>query len=194
MAFPHWEYFLTLDDDLERVSRYIEFVPDNFGTHSVELVRLILAAASEIDVVAKSFCRTLNPNRIFENIDQYRSGIMTRCPGFAILKIAVPRYSLVFEPWAAWGTGENPSWWHGYYNVKHHRDLQYRDANLENALNTVSGLFALVLYYYQLNLYKHQLAPWPKLLHLPTDHYKPFGFAGTYILPDFGRSDTSDPK
>ena len=114
MAFPHWEYFLTLDDDLGRVSRYVEFVPDNFGTHSVELVRLTLAAGSEIDVVAKSFCRTLNPNGTFENINEYRAEIMARYPGFATLKITVPRYGLVFEPWAAWGSGQNPSWWHSH--------------------------------------------------------------------------------
>ncbi len=114
MAFPHWEYFLTLDDDLGRVSRYVEFVPDNFGTHSVELVRLTLAAGSEIDVVAKSFCRTLNPNGTFENINEYRAEFMARYPGFATLKITVPRYGLVFEPWAAWGSGQNPSWWHSH--------------------------------------------------------------------------------
>ncbi len=188
MAFPHWEYFLTLDDDLGRVSRYVEFVPDNFGTHSVELVRLTLAAGSEIDVVAKSFCRTLNPNGTFENINEYRAEIMARYPGFATLKITVPRYGLVFEPWAAWGSGQNPSWWHSHNNVKHQRDLYYREANLENTLNAVSGLFALVLYYYQSNLYKHELVPWPRLLHLASDHYKPFGFVGTYLLPDFGSS------
>ena len=76
----------------------------DFGTHSVELVRLTLAAVSEIDVVAKSFCRTLNPDGMFKNIDHYREGIMTRYPGFATMKITVPRYGLVFEPWACWAS------------------------------------------------------------------------------------------
>lgn len=188
MAFIHWEYFLTLDDDLERVSRYIEFVPENFGTHSVEFTRLMLAAGSEIDVVAKSVCRALNPSKTFENIDQYRNEILTRYPGFVTLKVTIPRYNLNFDPWATWGNGQNPLWWHSYNDVKHYRDVHYREANLENTLNAVSGLLALLLYYYQPNLYKHELVPWPRLLHLASDHYKDFRIVGRYILPDFGSS------
>ena len=142
MAFTHWEYFLTLDDDLGQVARYIEFADDNFATYSVELVRIILAAASEIDVVAKSFCRTLNSSDKFENIDHYRKELIARYPKFPTLKITVPRFSLSFQPWAAWGKGQNPSWWNSHTDVKHHRDSHYNQANLENALNTVTGLFA----------------------------------------------------
>jgi hypothetical protein len=188
MAFPHWEYFLTLDADLALVSRYVEFAQENFETHSVELVRLILAAGSEIDVVAKGFCRVLNPNGTFENINDYGAEITARYPGFPGLKVTVPRYGLAFEPWALWASGQNPSWWRSHNDVKHQRDLHYREANLENALNAVSGLFALLLYYYQPALYKHELVPWPGLLHLATDHYKDFRFVGAYTLPGFGSS------
>ena len=188
MAFPHWEYFLTLDDDLERLARYIEFTRDNFATYSVELVRVILAAGSEIDVVAKNLCRDLNPLGRFENIDHYREEMIGNYPLFPTLKVNLPRYGLTFEPWAAWGKAVNPAWWRSHTDVKHHRDSHYRQANLENTLNAVSGLFALLLYYYQSDLYKHQLLPWPKILHLPQDHYKDFRLGGTYELPDFGSS------
>src|SRR4051812_7610498 len=119
MAFPHWEYFLTLDDDLARVSRYIEFAPGNFKTYSIELVRLILAAGSETDVVAKSLCRTLNPNGTFKNIDQYRVEIMKHYPRFPTLKVRLPRLGLGLRPWASWSKGQNPAWWHSHTNVKH---------------------------------------------------------------------------
>jgi hypothetical protein len=188
MAFPHWEYFLTLDDDLERLARYIEFTHDNFATYSVELVRVILAAGSEIDVVAKSLCRNLNPVGSFENIDQYRQEMMRKYPGFPTLKITLPRYGLVFEPWADWASAANPAWWRSHTDIKHHRDSHYAQANLGNTLNAVSGLFALLLYYYQPDLYKHQLLPWPKLLHLTQAHYKDFRIVGIYELPDFGSS------
>ena len=48
----HWNYFLAFDSDAEKLSRYIEFTSDNFGTYSIELVRLLLSVASEVDVVA----------------------------------------------------------------------------------------------------------------------------------------------
>ena len=49
----HWNYFLAFDSDAEKLSRYIEFTTDNFEAYSIELVRLLLSAASEVDVVAK---------------------------------------------------------------------------------------------------------------------------------------------
>lgn len=33
----HWNYFLALERDLETVSRYVEFTPDNYKIHSIEL-------------------------------------------------------------------------------------------------------------------------------------------------------------
>jgi len=56
----HWNYFLALESDLERVSRYIEFDKANFKTYSIELAHLLLAASSEVDVVAKTLCQRID--------------------------------------------------------------------------------------------------------------------------------------
>jgi len=56
----HWNYFLALEDDLHKLSRYVEFVEANFNCFSLEISRILLAAASEADVVAKQLCLRIN--------------------------------------------------------------------------------------------------------------------------------------
>jgi hypothetical protein len=58
----HWNYFLAFDSDAEKLSRYIEFTKENEKTYSIELVRLLLSTASEVDVVAKLLCNKVCPS------------------------------------------------------------------------------------------------------------------------------------
>ena len=62
-----------------------------------------------------------------------------------------------------------------------------KEANLKNALFSVSGLFCLVLYFYHEELRANDLQPWPKLLTINPewnprirDDVRP-----GYILPEF---------
>jgi hypothetical protein len=48
---PHWNYFLAIERDLETLARYVEFDPKNFTSFSIEIARLLLAAAAEVDIV-----------------------------------------------------------------------------------------------------------------------------------------------
>jgi hypothetical protein len=189
MAYPHWEYFLSLDDDLGRAVRFVEPDQNNFQTYSIELMRLLLGACAEIDVVAKALTTRLNQVAPCENIDDYRQVIMPAYPGFATVKVVLPRYGLTFTPWSAWGSNVNPPWWKSHNKVKHERTQNFPEANLQNCLESMAGLFVLLVYYYQPDLYDHKLRPWPNLYHLHSDHYHDFRFVGTYILPDFGNSD-----
>src|SRR5438045_939603 len=74
----YWEYFLALDSDLETVARYVEFDPANYKTFSIEFVRLILAACSEIDTVAKLLCESIDATKPRSNINNYRSTILSK--------------------------------------------------------------------------------------------------------------------
>jgi len=49
----HWAYFLALEEDLHRLSRFVEISESNFSTHSIECARLLLASCSEAEVVLK---------------------------------------------------------------------------------------------------------------------------------------------
>ena len=50
-----------MEDDLDTLSRYIEFDSANLNVFSIELAHLLFAAASEVDVLAKRICELANP-------------------------------------------------------------------------------------------------------------------------------------
>lgn len=76
----HWNYFLALESDLERVSRYVEFTQNNYTTYSLEMAHLLLAAGSEVEVVLKALCRKVEPKKPAENIEQYREILTQSLP------------------------------------------------------------------------------------------------------------------
>jgi hypothetical protein len=161
----HWNYFLALEKDMEAISRYIEFCPDNLNTYSLELAHLLLSAASEVDTLAKCVCKILNPKAKPQNINDYRKLIKTgedtepnylaiinaHCKEdpetykhrISNIKVYIPRYSLAFNPWGSWANGTNPDWWSSYNKVKHERNQHYHKANLNNALNALAGLLVM---------------------------------------------------
>lgn len=189
MNYPHWEYFLALDADLEQAARFVALESANFSSYSIEFVHLYLSTCSEIDVVAKALCAQIAPHEKRENIDNYRIVITEKYPKFPTFKAVIPRYGLEFQPWKDWQLDKNPAWWQSYNNVKHERTKYFTEAKLENLLDALAGLFLLLLYSYQPALYDHKLLPWPNLFHLHADNYQPFRVVGNYMLPDFGTSD-----
>jgi len=146
MICTHWQYLITLDDDLHKISRFIETNEKNFTTFSIEFVRILLAAGSEIDVVAKILCNSINSTKPCGNINDYRKTIVCKYPKFPTMVIDIPQYEIQLTPWKNWTSGMNPDWWEAYNNVKHRRDRYFKEANLNNAINAVSGLFVIVWY------------------------------------------------
>lgn len=161
---PHeWRYFLAMEEDVERCSRFVEFDKENFGAHSIEFCRLLLAAGSEIDVLAKMICKHIQPGSNCGNINEYRNCIMSHYPRFATRDVEISRYQLTFHPWKEWASGTNPLWWKAYNDVKHERNNAFRDANLENMLAALSGYLVIVGYYLHLKApdecYDYRLHP-----------------------------------
>jgi hypothetical protein len=100
------------------------------------------------------------------------------------MRVVVPRYGFFLEPWRDRERGETPLWWKSHNKVKHKRDAHFSDANLQNTLLAVAGLFCLVLYVYQPALYANKLKPWARLFTLPKEpgYYM---LEEGYELPDF---------
>ncbi len=146
----HWNYFLALESDLQNVSRFIEFSEKNFGTYSIELAHLLLASASEVDVVCKAICKILTPEVDAQSIDNYREIITHRFPDFLQEKVYISKYGRSLTPWERWDNNQNPLWWKGYNDVKHHRNEHFEDANLRNVINSMCGLLISVFYLYKL--------------------------------------------
>ena len=169
---PHWNYLLALDADLAALSRYIDFHRRNFNCFSIEVARVLLASASEVDVVCKQLCRKISPNSGADGIHAYRKEIKAAYPSIPKFKVVLPRFGLTLRPWEEWKkTAGVPLWWTAYNKVKHQRDAHFEKASLKNALNAVAGLFVMVLYLYQDQARLGELIPSPQLLRVDAEHH-----------------------
>ena len=176
---PHWNYLLAIERDLDEISRYVEFDEKNFDCFSIEIARVLLASAAEVDVVCKQICKSINPKSKANKIHKYRTEIIPAFPGIPQFQIALPRFGLTLTPWDEWKKPDGvPFWWIAYNKIKHHRDSEYHRAALENALNSVAGLFVMVLHLYKDKAIQGELLPSPQLLRVDDSHYGGFTVGG----------------
>lgn len=167
----HWNYFLAIENELIQLARYIEFDAKNFTCFSIEIARILLSSAAEVDVVCKRICKGIDPSTSADNIIQYQSEVTKAYPDFANFEISVSLYGMVLKPWTNWNNQNTPpDWWTAYNKVKHHRDTEYHQANLQNALNSVAGLLVALLYLYKDKATKGDLWPLPVLLRADGKH------------------------
>lgn len=162
--FPHWLQFLSLEKDFVRTIEYVEVDDQNQNTFSVTYTKLLLSICSEIDVVAKLICKRINADSRARTIDNYRNEIIGKYPNFHKVEALIPRYGLNIMPWASWSGDANPEWWRSYNKVKHERDVNYNLASQKNVKEALCGLFCILLYQYQPELYLGKLEPFPALL------------------------------
>ena len=141
----HWNYFISIEDDLYKLSRYIEFDKKNETVFSIELVRLLIASSSEFEVVAKELYKIKSQNNRTGNI---RKNLQLFYPFISDLEIIVPRFGLQYTPLLNWKTDNDCEWWNSYNLVKHLRNSSYEKANLKNAINSIGALYIVNLFYY----------------------------------------------
>ena len=143
---PHLNYFSCLEDDLVELSRWIEFSAANEAAYSIELARLLMTAAAEVDVVAKALCAAINRQRDASSINVYQEVLIAAVPMLPDAQVTMPRFGMTFRPWASWAVPKSPpEWWQGNNKVKHQRHTHFDRANLKNVLNAVAGLLPLLL-------------------------------------------------
>ena len=143
---PHLNYFSCIEDDLIVLSRWIEFSSHNESVYSLELARLLMTAAAEVDVVAKALCAAIKKERRAESINVYQEILIEAFPMLPNSTVDMPRFGMSFQPWANWTNSKAPpDWWQGNNKVKHQRHTHFDRASLKNVLNSVAGLLVLLL-------------------------------------------------
>ncbi len=168
----HWNYFLAIERDLEVLSRYVDFDERNFKCFSIEIAKILLSAAAEVDVVCKQICKNLKRSSKANNIDKYRAEMGTKLPAIAGFGVQLPRFGLTLHPWDEWKKKNGvPHWWTAYNKIKHNRHSDYHQANLKNALNATAGLLVVVLYLYPEKAGLGELVPLPQLLRPDEAHF-----------------------
>ncbi len=144
----HWNYFLALESDLAKVGRYIEFCDANGGVYSTELARLLFAASSEVDVLAKLICKQIDPRTKAKNINDYCDVLLPAIPDLPDATVGLMGYGIGYTPWKGWAPNAAPIWWKSYNKVKHKRDAHFNMATLENAVRAMCALLILNYHYY----------------------------------------------
>jgi hypothetical protein len=177
----HWNYFLAIEEDLSKVARFVEFSTENLSTYSIEIAHILLAAASEVDVIAKMLCKKINPDSPSSRIDEYRNEIRPHYTHIEKMPVLIRRYGLTFTPWLNWQEDKSPNWWKEYNNIKHERNSHFPEANLQNALNAMGGLFILLLYLYKEDAEEGLLVPNPSLFKVDEQYDGGLGIMGSDI-------------
>ena len=169
----HWNYFLALEEDLQRLARFVD-LSGNDDTFSLEIARLLMAASAENDVVLKLLCKRVTPGTKVRTINAYFPVVTTALPGFLSFEVWLPRFDLRLKPWSAWRADHPPLWWTANNKVKHQRDTHFRDGSLKNCLNALGGLYVAVLHLYRNEAEGGELQQIPSLFNVSDTH-----FAGT---------------
>lgn len=148
MEANYWQYYLSFEEDIDRLFRYIEPSEQNFSVYSVELTRLYLAICSEIDVLLKAYCKLLDAGSNPSRINEYAEVVVSSKKGLCSQTVNFQRFGLSMTPFSEWEQLSTPDWWKKHNGVKHNRGVNFRDANLGNVLNAFAALYLLNLYYY----------------------------------------------
>lgn len=147
MEVNYWQYYLSLEEDIDRIFRYIEPSEHNFLVFSVELTRLYLAICSEVDVILKAYCSLLKNECKASNINEYAEIVASLNKGIATQTALLQRSEILFTPFSEWENQLPLTWWKKHNGVKHNRGMNFKDANLGNVLTAFSALYLVNLNY-----------------------------------------------
>ena len=172
----YWTYYMILEKDFLATERYLTIDPLNYGAFSSEYIKQYQAICSEIDVIAKSYCKELECSFNGKSINTYCRCIVDNNPDFANRTVKLRDRDIQLTPWENWTytmvsqkkgppkpEADNPDWWNKYNKIKHSRTTTnnetglpyYKLANQKNVLNALAALYQLELYYYRLLHQKH---------------------------------------
>jgi hypothetical protein len=144
----HINFAELINDDLERLSRFVAIDSKNFSTFSNENARLLLSSCAEIESMFKQIIEGKTPQASAKNIRDYFAFINTQNPGFCEESISSPRLQLTLQPFFGWSRDCSPPWWTAHNRVKHNRNLNFEYASIENMVNAVAALEITLKYYF----------------------------------------------
>lgn len=162
-----WPIYLKLEQEFKELSYYITIDKNQLKTYSIKIADLILRASAECENIASELCKKegikfvdskghirkvvnfneyiealnkiynlqrKNVNPVYENISNNAFDI--KLTPFVKRKIKVNGKEKEVIPW-----------YNAYNKIKHDRIKNYKKANMENLILTLSALFLLNIYY-----------------------------------------------
>lgn len=167
----YWSYYLMLEKNFVETEQYLAIDELNFNAFSNEYIKQYQTICSEIDVIAKSYCKELDSNFKGKTINNYCKCIIDNNSDFSSRRVKLNNSEIEVIPWENWIysaltqtngntkiVSTNPNWWTKYNKIKHNRTTiddqtgypYYKLANQKNVLYSLAALFQLEMYYYRL--------------------------------------------
>ncbi len=157
----YWSQYISLEKEFAATIHYLALDEKNDSSYSQAYSKLMLEIGSEVDVVFKEYCRTIDPTfkGSYKSIGRYKESISNCNPDFIAQFVDVKDSVRKLQPWIEWNSEEAPFWWTAYNKVKHSRTTLveidgvkqegYKFANQKYTLLALAGLYQIMVYFYQ---------------------------------------------
>lgn len=175
-----------LEKNFVETEQYLAIDELNFNAFSNEYIKQYQTICSEIDVIAKSYCKEMDSNFKGKTINNYCKCIIDNNSDFSSRKVKLNNSEIEVIPWENWKytltqtngktkiDSTNPDWWTKYNKIKHNRTTidkekncpYYKLANQKNVLYSLAALFQLEMYYYRL-LWQKYFSSQPNIPDMP---------------------------
>lgn len=135
-----WFYYRILEDSALAVSRCVAFTNENKSAYGDEIAGLIVCVGSELDTNMKMLLGLEKGN-----IVSYIKAISTHCNGIQTVTLKIQNSKMTVTPYRSIETNGHKalSWWASYNAVKHNRYENIKEANVENLVHLIGGLFII---------------------------------------------------
>ena len=138
-----WNYYLSLEKDLDNTSRYIE-PKGQENVFSFEFAKLLVLSCTELESVWKLLCYKCTGKKM-GNISQYKETILKYYPKIVFAEVYIARWGKTIRPFDGWDEVKL-SWWDAYGNVKHNREDNFKETTYKNVVYALSALYVSILY------------------------------------------------
>lgn len=140
-------YFAMLEDRLFNTERYVACEQDNLKTYSLEFVSIINECGGLINGFCVELCNLEEHKKDEYDIRDYKNYIIKHYNQYIENIVYCGRFTLM--PWQRLKseTGNSPKWWGIYNSIKHGGSAQFKEANLENTISCMAGMFSLLCMY-----------------------------------------------
>ncbi len=170
--------FLLIQSDIQRLFEFIEPSDTNLSVFSYRIHELFMRTCIEIEanfkaILSENIFTPLDkngaprPEKLWKIHDYKKTNITHHLSGY---KVHIPIWegaNSTFTPFKEWDIQQELSWYQAYNKSKHDRQSSFKEANLNNLLNAVSGLVALLSAQFR----TQDFSPGSTVLSVSTDSY-----------------------
>ena len=148
----YWPIYQQFEKEIIDLSFYITFCDEHLKVYSSKLSDLLLRCSSECENAAKTLIDMNNFSTDKLNFPECGNHLLKKYPNLNKSELNIIWQYQNFSnlqkvPFSTWAsiTSENPIWYKAYNSLKHNRNDNIKEANLENIINALAGLFILNL-------------------------------------------------